>query len=70
MCIIKKTTKCHKPGDLKEIIYKRSNTNLCKCLTFLTKFPVDETYIRNKTFNLDKHEQIYQNVITYIDKFG
>ena len=71
----KRNTKNKKVGDVKNVIIKKSNTNLSNCLTYLSRYGHEniQEYINNQlnddTLTKNKRK-FYENIINCINKFG
>ena len=78
--LYKRNTKEHKKGDLKNILYDRTQTDLTVCLSYLARYGNKNTleYLQKKIEeskeSTDKKEikqrQFYQNIIGKCAKFG
>ena len=78
--LYKRNTKDHKKGDLKNILYDRTQTDLTICLSYLARYGNKNTldYLQRKVNELDsfsekkeiKQKQFYQNILDKCNKFG
>ena len=78
--LYKRNTKDHKKGDLKNILYDRTQTDLTICLSYLARYENLNTleYLQRKIDELKnstdkkniKQKQFYQNIIDKCSKFG
>lgn len=78
--LYKKNTKDHKKGDLKNILFDRTQTDLSICLSYLARYGNKNTleYLQRKIDELEsltnkkeiKQKQFYQNIIDKCNKFG
>ena len=66
-------TKNHKKGDLKRVIFKKKQTPLSNCLTYLVRYG-NENIIEYINANIDKCDakkrEFYQNILRCCEKFG
>lgn len=78
--LYKRSSKDHKKGDLKNILFDRKQTDLTLCLSYLARYGNTSTleYLQRKINELDsssekkeiKQKQFYQNIIDKCNKFG
>ncbi len=78
--LYKRNTKKHKKGDLKNILFDRTQTDLSICLSYLARYGNKNTleYLQRKIEELKestdkkgvKQKQFYQNIIDKCAKFG
>lgn len=78
--LYKRSSKDHKKGDLKNILFDRKQTDLTICLSYLARYGKESTleYLQRKINELDsssekkeiKQKQFYQNIIDKCNKFG
>ena len=78
--LYKLNTKDHKKGDLKNILFDRTQTDLTICLSYLARYGNKNTieYLQRKVKELNnstdkkeiKQKQFYQNIIGKCSKFG
>lgn len=78
--IYKHNTKNHRKGDLKNILFDRTQTDLTVCLSYLARYGNKNTleYLQRKIKELKestdkkeiKQKQFYQNIIDKCAKFG
>ena len=66
-------SKIHKKGDFKRVIFKKKQTPLSNCLTYLARYGNENIIAYIKT-NIDKCDakkrEFYQNILRLRDKFG
>ena len=75
-----RNSKSHKKGDLKNILFDRTQTDLTICLSYLARYGNQYTldYLQRKAYELKesidkkeiKQKQFYQNIIDKCIKFG
>ncbi len=78
--LYKRNTKDHKKGDLKNILYDRTQTDLTVCLSYLARYGNKNIldYLHRKVNELNnstdkkeiKQKQFYQNILDKCSKFG
>lgn len=72
--LYKRDTKKNKRGDFKKLIQKKEQTSLTSCLTYLARYGSENTlnYITEQLKTITDTEKIkyYQNILTYVSKFG
>ena len=78
--LYKRNTKDHRKGDLKNILYDRTQTDLTICLSYLARYGNVNTleYLQRKVNELNnstdkkeiKQKQFYQNIIDKCARFG
>ena len=78
--LYKRNTKDHKKGDLKNILFDKSQTDLTICLSYLARYGNQNTleYLHKKVDALKdstdkkeiKQKQFYQNILDRCAKFG
>ena len=78
--LYKRSSKNHKKGDLKNILFDRKQTDLTVCLSYLARYGNKNTleYLQRKVNELNdstdkkeiKQKQFYQNIIDKCNKFG
>ena len=78
--LYKRNTKNHSKGDLKNILFDKSQTDLTVCLSYLARYGNTNTleYLQRKVNELDsltdnkeiKQKQFYQNILDKCSKFG
>lgn len=69
----KRDSKHHKKGDLKQIIFKKKQTPLSICLTYLARYGNENIleYIKDNIDKCDdKKRDFYNNILRACDKFG
>ena len=78
--LYKRNTKSHRKGDLKNILFDRTQTDLTICLSYLARYGNTNTleYLNKKVEALNssidkkeiKQKQFYQNILDKCNKFG
>ena len=78
--LYKRNTKDHKKGDLKNILFDRTQTDLTVCLSYLSRYGNKNIleYLQRKVDELNdstdkkeiKQKQFYQNILDKCSKFG
>ena len=69
----KRDSKIHKKGDFKRVIFKKKQTPLSNCLTYLARYGNEDIidYIKCNIDKCDdKKREFYQNILRLCDKFG